>query len=136
MSVTVAEAAELYGQCKMWELKGVEELKHLSLDQMAAGYNGIGADWMPEALVKKITKYFSVFEPAAFIHDMEYAYDDDRSRDAFKNANRRFLVNCLACLYKLYCLTDKRLWGGIPKAWALYRCVRDFGWKAWEQGGK
>ena len=55
-------------------------------------YNGIGAEWMPQWIRALMTKMFALFEPAALVHDCEFAYKE-KSYYRFTIANLRLAAN-------------------------------------------
>lgn len=64
---------------------------------LGVNINGIGPDAFPHWLRATTTRLFSVFLPAADVHDIEYTFGDG-TREQWHEANRRFQANCEACL--------------------------------------
>lgn len=60
---------------------------------LAAVYNGCGPEWSPVWVRRELTRRFRYFEAAFLIHDWDFAYAE-RTRAAFKAANKRMLKNC------------------------------------------
>ena len=94
------------------------------VEQVAQCYNGIGPEWMPRWLRRLVTRGLSRYEPAAIIHDWDFAMGHDRSEVAFDAANTRFHVNCEAID------RDLGITSNLDEILAL--CVRRGGWDAWE----
>lgn len=70
------EIAELIDACRRYDLAGREILEDLSLEEIAAEYNGAGPDnWIPEAR-EILTKAMALFKPVVLIHDMQFAHSD------------------------------------------------------------
>lgn len=66
----------------------------LSIGDLAASWNGIGADWFPKWLRRVFTTVLHRLRPLAFVHDVEFAYAP-RTYWAFTTANARWAYNAL-----------------------------------------
>ena len=91
-------------------------LQQADLLDIAASWNGIGPAWAPAWFRKALDTRLAAFQPAALIHDWDYAYIDagrpgwEVVREA---ADDRFFANCrLAC-------GDVPLWN--PLRWIMER---------------
>lgn len=69
-------------------------LVHMTAAEIAAAYNGIGADWMPAAIRDRLTTDYADIEPAAMIHDVDFDRADG-SIDEFHAANARLRANII-----------------------------------------
>lgn len=96
-----------------------------SADDLERIYNGIGPQWLPRWLRRAVTRGLSRYEPAAIIHDWDFAMGYDRSRKAFNAANTRFHANCEAID------RDLGITSNLDEIAAF--AVRRGGWDAWEQ---
>lgn len=113
------------------DLEGRDFLYQFTSDQLADGYNGIGPEWAGASIRAKVTRYITLFEPAALVHDMRY-YMSDGSRKGFNYANMEFHENCLKLADHAYPWWNWRRYRARLVAHALYDFVRgNGGWKAW-----
>ena len=124
--------SELLYTAAVVQLDGLDFARQFTRDEIAAAYNGIGADWMGEELRKKLTDLLALFAPAAMIHDLRYTKSDG-ARFGFNYANIEFHNNCLKLArwaYPWWRLI--RRWVAENAALALYKAVSsEGGWKAW-----
>lgn len=127
------EAMSLTHYCRAHRLLGYRILDGIGCDHAAELYNGIGAEWMRPELRQKLTELLFVFGPAVFLHDLAYSLSEDRSREAFRRANRQLLANCLICLWDRVPFPTVRFFKGIAAAFAMYAACDSFGWKAWKE---
>ena len=130
---SVEEIEALIARAQEARLVGLEFLLQFNVATLAHEYNGIGPEWCGAALRAVVTEKFSLFEPAALIHDLRNTVSDG-SEIAFHIANHEFYINCRK-------LAD----GAYPwYSWKRYRArffasaFFDFvegpgGWKAWQQ---
>lgn len=113
------------------DLDGLAFLSSYDYKEIAAAYNGIGPEWMPAELRKKVSDYLDLFAPAALIHDMRYQMSDG-SRHGFDFANMEFGGNCVKLAEDAYPWWNWRRYGARLAAAALCDCVRSQGgWVAW-----
>lgn len=90
----VAEAGRL-------KLDGATGLKDFSMEYLCAEYNGTGPDWIPGELVGKYTVRYPELEPAAFIHDIDFA-ESCGCGTKLREANDRFYRNCVRAARAMY----------------------------------
>lgn len=83
-------------------------------------YNGIGAEWMPAWVRKKITNFVKYLEPVALVHDVDFL-NPDKSFLNFTIANARSFYNA--------CKSGHVFQGAV---FAL--ACQCFGWSAWKEG--
>lgn len=122
--IETAKAAKLLGSMDF-----LARFDHATLERE---YNGIGPEWAGASIRSVVTEKFSLFEPAALIHDLRNTVSDGTEL-AFHFANQEFYINCRK-------LAD----GAYPwYSWKRYRArffasaFFDFvegpgGWKAWQ----
>lgn len=112
-------------------LSGVELFAQLGESTIRKEYNGIGPEFFPAELRAKVTKWLSLFEPAALIHDLRN-FQSDGMRWAFNYANTEFLNNCRACANDAYPWYSWRWYRARIVARLLYDFVSGSpGWVAW-----
>ncbi len=80
--------------------------QHESPEDLARHYNGVGADWFPDWLRRRVTTILERMEPLAFIHDVEFG-TSPRNYFAFTTAQIRWAYNAL--LLAMYQYKEKRL---------------------------
>jgi len=112
-------------------LCGRDFVEGFGLETLAREYNGIGPAFFPEKLREKTTKFLSLFEPAALIHDLRN-FESDGSEEKFHLANAEFLANCRRCVEDKYAWWNLKRYRGNAVANLLYEFVDGpAGWKAW-----
>ena len=112
-------------------LKGIGFLSSFDCETIRREYNGIGPEFFDPELRAKVTKFLSIFEPAAVLHDMRN-FMSDGTRDAFHYANWEFLENCRKCADASYPWWNWKRY----RARAVAKILFDFvdgtsGWRAW-----
>lgn len=118
------------------DLDGLDFLSSYDYKEISAAYNGIGPEWMPADLRKKVSAYLDLFAPAALIHDMRYQVSDG-SRYGFNFANMEFWGNCVKLAEDAYPWWNWRRYGARLAAAALYDFVRSQGgWVAWSEASR
>ena len=102
-------------------------LDHMYAAEIAAAYNGIGADWMPAAIRDRLTTDYADLEPAAMIHDVDF----DRAAGSiaeFHEANARLRTNILRTANAVATpWITWRWWRLRLAATACYEAVEQFG---------
>ena len=113
------------------ELDGYDFIAAFTLAQLAEGYNGIGPEFLPAAVREKVTKYLSIFEPAALIHDLRN-HVGDGTRRGFNYANLEFRANCLKLANRAYPWYSWKRYRARAVAFLLFDFVDGQpGWVAW-----
>ena len=114
-------------------LDGTELFAQLSFDEICAAYNGIGPEFLPQAIREKVTDWLALFEPAALIHDIRYTLSDGY-RYGWNFANVELRYNCLRLANRAYPWYSWRRYRARQVAHILYRFVASAaGWKAWTE---
>ena len=102
-------------------------LDHMSVAEIAAAYNGIGADWMPAAIRDRLTTDYADLEPSAMIHDVDF----DRASGTlaeFHEANARLRANIIRTANAVATpWITWRWWRLRLAATACYEAVEQFG---------
>ena len=127
----LALAAGLEEQALAAGLRGAEWCRDMGLAWCADAYNGIGPEFFPPAVREKVTKYLTIFEPAAYVHDCCHK-NSDGLRDTFYRINGWFLDNCLILADRAYSWYNWKRYRARAAAYVLYEfvCSRA-GWVAW-----
>lgn len=114
-------------------LSGAEFLRDLGPARVAAACNGIGPEWLPEALREKLSKWLALFILPADIHDCRFSYCNDGTELGFWSANNELGRNCLLVADARYAWYNPVRYlarrGGRLVAAACQR----YGWSAWRQ---
>lgn len=91
---TVEHIYDLIGRAESYGLDRGPHLSQISVEEIAAAYNGIGAAWMPARIRDRLTTDYADIEPSAMIHDVDYKFGNG-SIDDFHAANARLRSNIL-----------------------------------------
>ena len=112
-------------------LDGTADAVAFGVVRLQEAYNGIGPESLPQELRDKVTRYLSLFAPAALIHDMRYDQSDG-TRAAWMFANYEFFTNCFRLIREKHAWYDPRRYLAPEAAYLLYLAVSsDGGWQAW-----
>jgi hypothetical protein len=105
-------------------------MKHADLMDIAANWNGIGPGWAPDWFRAALDTYLHAFQPAALIHDWDYAYIDagrpgwEAMREA---ADDRFYKNCRIGAAAVVPWWSPQRWRLERNAFWAWRAVRRLG---------
>lgn len=131
-----AHVAELITTARAAGLEGVALLDR-GVDEIAAEYNGIGPEFLPDEIRDEVTRFLAIFEPAALIHDLRYSRADG-TREGFETANMEFHANCLTLArakYPWWRFVSRRV--AEKTAFALFKAVDSYlGWVAYRRACK
>ena len=131
-----AHVAELITTARAAGLEGVALLDR-GVDAVAAEYNGIGPEFLPDEIRDEVTRFLALFEPAALIHDLRYSRADG-TREGFETANMEFHANCLTLArakYPWWRFVSRRV--AEKTAFALFKAVDSYlGWVAYRRACK
>lgn len=115
------------------DLDGLDFLAACTDEQLAEAYNGIGPDFLPADVRKKLSLYLDLFAPAALIHDLRYTVSDG-TRSGFNFANFEFRGNCYLLAEKRYGVFNWRRYRAYFVAETLFAAVASqAGWIAWTE---
>lgn len=92
--MTTDHIRDLIARAEAYGLDLGPHLADMTPDEIAAAYNGIGAEWMPARIRDRLTTDYADLEPAAMIHDVDYYHATGRIDD-FHAANARLRVNII-----------------------------------------
>ena len=105
-------------------------MRHASILDITAVWNGIGPAWAPEWFRKALSTWLRSFQPAALVHDYSYSLIDRNqpfAEDQRQVEDLRFYENCSKCAaYEFTWLHPKRLLLELG-ALAAWRAVRRLG---------
>ena len=111
-------------------LNGRYEIEALTIEELAAVYNGTGPEFLPDTIRAKLDKIAKPFLPAVMVHDLDFERSDG-SVQAFNEANDRLLENCVRCAIDARPWYSWRRYVLFVEAIAIYRACCKFGWAAW-----
>lgn len=92
------KAKRLAIYCQNNRLDGLECLYGMKMSRLASIYDGIGPNWSWGVIARIVEHIDPIFEPAAFIQDVQYRVCPDRSEESFHAVNRQFYDNCVKCV--------------------------------------
>ena len=128
---SLSKTIDLMIEVNRLELGGMDFVEGFGLETLAREYNGIGPAFFPDKLREQTTKFLSLFEPAALIHDLRN-FRSDGSEEQFHAANDEFLANCRRCVEDKYAWWNLKRYRGYAVAKLLYEFVDGpAGWRAW-----
>lgn len=130
MQDQIAKAKRLLELCRQYNLSGVYFLNRLTLEQLAAAYNGIGPEFFTAKLREAIDKLHPDLECCAFVHDNRWEYSDG-SYCAFKASNIELAENGEAIAYQKYAWYDPRRYIRARQARLFADLCQTFGWAAY-----
>ena len=121
----------LIDKAKEARLLGLDFLAQFNAAALAREYNGIGPEWCGAAVRHVVTEKFSLFEPAALIHDLRNTVSDGTEL-AFHVANQEFYINCRKLADLAYPWYSLRRYRARLIASAFFDFVEGpGGWRAW-----
>ena len=123
---TKEEIDKLFKTAVLAGLDGTDAAADCSYEEIAAAYNGIGPEWLPEKVRAKITAYLGVFEPAALIHDIRYQKADG-SADRFHQANYELRDNCFRLAEYSFPWYSWRRYAAYLAAIKMFEACENFG---------
>lgn len=93
--MTIDHIHDLIARAEAYGLDLGPHLADMTPDEIAAAYNGIGAEWMPAPIRDRLTTDYADLEPSAMIHDVDYRRANG-SITEFHAANARLRANIIA----------------------------------------
>ena len=112
-------------------LSGAEWLRAIGPAAVAAAYNGIGPDWLPDAIRDQLSRWLSLYAICAVIHDCRYQYCNDGTSAAFDAANNELERNCRIVADATYSWFNPLRYLARRGGRLLANACRRFGWAAW-----
>ena len=125
---TVKTAVEMLALCRAYQLSGTSFAERFEPEVLAAVFNGIGPESFPQKLRDAIDNLASDLMPAAFIHDLRYAYGDGTTAH-FSAANAELQSNGYKIADALYGWWNPRRYLTRRRARTFAALCQAFGWK-------
>lgn len=117
-------------------MKGGGLLTQYSYNQIRSVCNGCGPEWMNEKIRRILDVRFSLFKLAFVVHDVHFAYNDDRGKDSFDKVNRELYDNCLNIAKNRFKWFSPFRYLAMLDARKLYIACDRFAWKAWTENSE
>ena len=115
------DLAEIYYKAVIYQL----DFPHkVDADEMHRIYNGVGAEWMPDAMRNFLDGISVVLLPAVLIHDIDYEYGNGTLLD-FQMASKRLEENGIKCADAEYAWYHPMRYV-VRRQAKLYRKICDF----------
>ena len=132
---TVETAVEMLALCRKYALSGTSFAERFEPQTLAAVFNGIGPESWPQKLRDAIDNLAADLMPAAFIHDLRYAYGDGTTQH-FSAANAELQSNGYKIADALYGWWNPRRYITRRRARTFADLCQRFGWKAYTEACK
>ena len=132
----VDKARKLANYCVEHGFEGTEVLRGMKVSQLAGMYDGIGPNWSWHVLASIIDHVSYEFEPAAFLLDVQYKAEFDRSIDMFHLCNHQFYQNCVKCVKMNYGWWNPKRYSLVRSAKVLYDACEEHGIESWNSKGE
>ena len=108
------------------------QISQLSVADIQKAANGVGPDSFPSIVRETLSVLLPYADIATMIHDCEFQFIKDNSKEAWEGANLRFYRNCLLRIKDLYGWYDSRRYINAKRAAADYALLGgDICWNAW-----
>lgn len=127
---TLKDVKRLKYLCEKYELEGREILDRFTNAQLQRVYNGIGPESFPSWVRGLINFLHPTLEPAAFIHDAEWALSDGTGA-SFTASNARFKRNGYKAAKAEFGWWRPRRYLVMNDARRYGNYCQLFGWSAW-----
>lgn len=131
MAYTLHQLSALKQRAKEAGCEGLHYVTRHPFASLRNICNGIGPEAFPEWLRDKINDLNPTLEPAAMIHDCEWA-DNDGTRSAFYDSNQRLRRNGEKLAKARYAWYDPRRYVVMSQARRFANICQTFGWLAWK----
>ena len=127
---TLKDVKRLKVLCEKYELEGREILEKFTNTELQSVYNGIGPESFPDWLRGLVNTLHPTLEPAAFIHDAEWALSDGTAA-SFAASNSRFKRNGYKAAKAEFGWWRPRRYLVMNDARRYGNYCQLFGWSAW-----
>ncbi|UDQ98970.1 hypothetical protein LJT99_05390 [Lentisphaerae bacterium WC36] len=121
---------------KKYDLEVANSMTTATNEQIAACYNGCGAEWMPNWSRDVIDQFVTLYKDCVVVHDWDFSHSDG-TKENFNLANKRMLKNMKKIRdYHFPWSNPKHYFTCFKwylKARVLYRTLNKFGFKAWQE---
>ncbi len=131
--MTEAEAKKALTE--IWEagLYGRDFVHRLTIEQFAGACNGIGPEAWPQEWRDRLDKWLATFRLAADVHDCDFTFHNNGTREKFDEANDRLEKNCLILADRRYAWYNPFRYFARNRAHLIGKACRDFGWEAYDE---
>ncbi len=127
---TLKDVKRLKALCEKYDLEGREILDKFTNTELQSVYNGIGPESFPDWLRGLVNTLHPTLEPAAFIHDAEWALSDG-TEASFTVSNARFKRNGYKAAKAEFGWWRPRRYLVMNDARRYGNYCQLFGWSAW-----
>lgn len=127
---TTDEIKLLLGVIRDAKLSAPREMFQESAERLRQICNGVGAESMPEAVRKVLTRAYKCAEASAIVHDYRYTQSDG-TPERQQAADDEFLQNGLQEARFRHSWYSWRRWWAERKILIAYRALQEFGECAW-----
>lgn len=131
--MTPYEAQQRKNRIRDAELYGWQFVCSLPDDKFAAACNGCGPESWPEEKRRKLTKWLALFLPCFDVHDCDFTYRNDGSREGFDAANRRLRKNCRLVADDKYSWYSPLRYLARRAGKIIAGLCQEFGWSDWKK---
>lgn len=108
------------------------EISRLTVADVQLAANGVGPDSFPSIVRRFLSELLPYADVATMIHDCEFQYVKDASKEAWTDANLRFYRNCLLRIKDMWSWYNPRRYINLKRAQADYLILGgDTCWDAW-----
>lgn len=108
------------------------EISRLTPADVQVAANGVGPDSFPSIVRHFLSELLPYADIATVVHDCEFQFIKDASKEAWMGANLRFYRNCLLRIKDLWGWYDPRRYINQKRAQADYLILGgDICWDAW-----
>ena len=125
---TVETAVQMLALCRKYALSGTDFAERFEPQTLAAVFNGIGPESWPQKLRDAVDNLAADLMPAAFIHDLRYAYGDGTTAH-FSAANAELQANGYKIADALYSWWHPMRYITRRRARVFAELCEVFGWK-------
>ena len=131
--MTPYEAQQRKNRIRDLELYGWQFVCSLSDEQFSVACNGCGPASWPAEKRRKLTKWLVTFLPAFDVHDCDFSYRNDGTREGFDAANRRLRKNCLLLADDKYGWYNPLRYLARRAGKIIAGLCQEFGWSDWKK---
>ena len=130
-NLTMQQAALDIGRALKLGLSGADWLYTLGPEKVAAAYNGIGPERMPEKWRARLDSWLWLFRVPCELHDCRFVHDNDGTEAKFRAANDELERNNLIVADAEYAWYNPLRYVWRRRARLVAWACREFGWSAW-----
>ena len=129
---TLNEIIELRDTAARIKAEMPYQISQLTVKDLQKAANGAGPDAFPSIVRHTLSALLPYADVATMIHDSEFTFITDSSKEAWEGANLRFYRNCILRNADLYGWYDPRRWLNVQRIKADYALLGgNICWNAW-----